>query len=89
MTPKEVAQALDTDPKTLRKFLRSRSSGIAADAPGKGGRWAIEAKKVRSLRTKFAKWDLARRDAEGKVTTDDPTPDADDATTDEVEANDA
>lgn len=72
LTPKELANELDTDAKTVRKFLRSRSSGLAADAPGKGGRWAIEAKKVRSLRTKFAKWDAARRDAEGKVTTDDP-----------------
>lgn len=72
LTPKELAIELDADAKTVRKFLRSRSSGLAADAPGKGGRWAIEAKKVRSLRTKFAKWDAARRDAEGKVTTDDP-----------------
>ena len=85
LTPKELAAALneaddiDTNDKEVRKFLRSRSSGLAADAPGKGGRWSIEAKKVRSLRTKFAKWDALRRDAEGKVTTDDPTPDADDA----------
>lgn len=81
LTPKELAIELDADAKTTRKFLRSRSSGLAADAPGKGGRWAIDARKVKGLRTKFAKWDAARRDAEGKVTTDDPevTPDADDA----------
>lgn len=85
LTPKEVAQALDTDAKTVRKFLRSRSSGIADQAPGKGGRWAIEAKKVRSLKSRFSKWDEARRDADGKVTTDDPEVEVEDA----PEANDA
>lgn len=79
MTPKELALALDTTDREVRKFLRSRHSGIAADAPGKGGRWAIDARKVKGLKGKFAKWDIARRDAEGKVTTDDPTPDATDA----------
>lgn len=86
LTPKELTAAfnevegISTTDKEVRKFLRSRSSGLAADAPGKGGRWAIEAKKVRSLRTKFAKWDAARRDAEGKVTTDDPEVEVDEVT---------
>lgn len=56
LNPKELAVELDTDAKTVRKFLRSKASGLAAEAPGKGGRWAIESKKVRSLKSKFGKW---------------------------------
>lgn len=61
LNPKELAIALDSDARTVRKFLRSNESGIAGNAPGKGGRWAIEAKLVRSLKGKFAKWDAAQR----------------------------
>jgi len=58
MTTAEVALELDTDPRTLRKFLRSADAPV--DAVGKGSRYAIEKKQIRSLRTKFAKWDEAR-----------------------------
>jgi hypothetical protein len=54
ITVQELALALDTDPRTTRKFLRSI---IAKDAqPGKGGRWAIEKRDVRPMKSKFAKW---------------------------------
>lgn len=59
ITPKELAQALDTDARTVRKFLRSEQ-GMNAKV-GKGQRWAIEAKQVRSLKAKFSKWDEARK----------------------------
>ena len=93
LTPKELAQELDTDAKTCRKFLRSKASGLAADAPGKGGRWAIEARKVRSLRTKFTKWvelEVAARDAarvakETEVEDDAPGTDLEVIGEDEVE----
>lgn len=63
LTPKELAKQLDTDPKRARKFLRSKDSGLAAEAPGKGGRWAIDARKVKGLKSKFVKWDAADRAA--------------------------
>lgn len=56
LTPKEFAQKVDSDPRTVRKFLRSEIGTV-----GKGQRWAIEAKQVRSLTSKFSKWDAARK----------------------------
>lgn len=54
LTPKELATRLDTDPRTIRKFLRSED-GMNMKV-GKGQRWAIEAKSVRSLKSRFTKW---------------------------------
>lgn len=54
ITPKELAAELDTDPRTLRKFLRS-PQGFDAKV-GKGHRWSIESRQVRSLKVRFAKW---------------------------------
>ena len=49
-----LATELNTDPRTARKFMRKVTP---ADAhPGKGSRWAIEAKKVASLKSQFAKF---------------------------------
>lgn len=59
LTAKEVAARLETDPRTLRKFLRS-PQGLDAKV-GKGQRWSIEAKQVRSLKARFEKWDADRR----------------------------
>jgi hypothetical protein len=56
LTAKEVAQALDTDPRTLRKFLRADAKANGTETPGKGSRYAIEAKQVRSLKTRFNRW---------------------------------
>jgi hypothetical protein len=61
-TPKEIAVKLGTDPKTLRKFLRSDASGVADQAPGKGSRWSIEANAVRGMKSRFTKWDATRRE---------------------------
>lgn len=51
----DLAAALETTPRTLRKFLRSDASGI--DSVGKGSRYAIEKREVRSLKGRFAKWE--------------------------------
>lgn len=59
MTTNDAALALETDPRTLRKFLRSDASGL--ESVGKGSRYAIEKRDLRSLRTRFAKWDEARK----------------------------
>lgn len=50
----ELAEKLDTTPRQARKFLRSVTP--VENQPGKGGRWAIEAKQVRSLTKKFAEF---------------------------------
>lgn len=72
LTPKELAVELDATPRTVRKFLRS-PQGMDMKV-GKGQRWAIEAKNVRSLKTRFSKWVETQGDA---------------AETPEVDANDA
>jgi hypothetical protein len=62
----ELATALDTTPRTLRKFLRSEGMGV-----GKGSRYALPSTKreIASLTKRFAEWDAARTA---------PAPDADD-----------
>lgn len=52
MTPKELAQELDSDPKQVRKFLRS----LTTDRAGKGGRWVIEDSDLPMLKERFANW---------------------------------
>jgi len=48
----ELAETLDTTPRTARKFLRSITP--VEEQPGKGGRWQIKKADVRSLTKKFA-----------------------------------
>lgn len=57
LTIPELAARLDTDARTTRKFLRNiAANDDTLTAPGKGGRWVIEAKKVQSLKSKFSKF---------------------------------
>lgn len=91
ITVSELATELDTDARTARKFLRSVTPADAQ--PGKGSRWEIEKRDVRSLRSKFGKFtdaaaqakldrELAKRAeataAEEVVDADDAEPTADD-----------
>lgn len=48
----ELATTLDASPREVRKFMRTVTP--ADEQPGKGGRWAIEKREVRSLTKKFA-----------------------------------
>lgn len=75
----ELATTLDTDPRTARKFMRSITP--ADEQPGKGSRWAIEARQVRSLKSKFAKFaaDLEAKRASRDDAADAPEVDAPDA----------
>ncbi len=57
LTAKEVAQKLDTTPRTLRKFLRSDDK---VNSPGKGGRYALPATQVNSLKRRFDAWSAQR-----------------------------
>ena len=56
VTPKELAQEFETDPRTLRKFLRRNARDNGLETPGKGSRWAIERKDVKKLRKGFDAW---------------------------------
>lgn len=79
ITVADLAGSLATDPRTCRKFLRSITP--RDEQPGKGGRWAIEKRDVRSLKSKFQKYLIAQEEArlarEAKK--------VEDSTTDEVE----
>jgi methionine synthase II (cobalamin-independent) len=63
MTTKDFAAAIGTDPKTLRKFLRSTTP--VEDHPGKGGRWTLPGTKtvLNKARKDFAKWQKDQADA--------------------------
>jgi hypothetical protein len=65
ITVKDLAETLDTDARTTRKFLRSVTP---KDAPGKGGRWEIERKSVASYKKQFAKFAQAAAERAAKAT---------------------
>lgn len=56
MTTRAFADAIGTDPKTLRKFLRA--STPRDQHPGKGGRWSLPADKrsIARARKDFLTW---------------------------------
>jgi phage antirepressor YoqD-like protein len=70
MNTTELATALDTTPRTLRKFLRAEGAGV-----GKGSRYALPSSKreVASLAKRFTAWSEAR---EAKVDEVNDSPDA-------------
>ena len=65
ITVTDLATELNTDARTARKFLRSVTP--SEEQPGKGGRWQIEKRDIRSLRSKFwrqiAEAETARKEA--------------------------
>lgn len=70
LSAKEVASKFETTAKTLRKFLRTEvkaaGGAIGVDSPGKGGRWAIDAKSVPAMKKRFATWQKAQAEANAK-----------------------
>jgi hypothetical protein len=60
MSVKETAEKLGTEPRTLRKFLRSEvveaGGKVGEDTPGKGGRYSLEARSFNSLQKRFTAW---------------------------------
>lgn len=52
ITVNELAEQLETSPRTARKFLRSITP--KDEQPGKGKRWSIEKREIRGLVKKFA-----------------------------------
>lgn len=72
LTTTELASELETDGRTLRKFLRdTRGDGKAV--VGKGARYSFEKREVRSLKSQFAKWSAAKA-AEKAAKATDSTP---------------
>lgn len=67
-----LATEFGTDPRTLRKFLRSDASGI--ESVGKGARYALPSAKreVAAMRKRFDAWDEARRAPAPEVEGDAP-----------------
>ena len=63
MTPAEFAVEVDSDGRTVRKFLRSITP--KEDQPGKGSRWSLPATKreVNALKKKFGEWSEAQEKA--------------------------
>lgn len=57
ITAQELATELGTDSRTVRKFLRSVTPKDLQ--PGKGSRWSIEKKQLRSLRSQWTKFQAA------------------------------
>ena len=49
LTAKELATEFASDPKTIRKFLRS----LSTERPGKGGRWAINRSDLPAVKARF------------------------------------
>lgn len=64
-TTTEVAEKLETTPRTLRKFLRAdaRSRNAADSLPGKGSRYSIEGKDIAPLKKRFKVWAAAEAEA--------------------------
>lgn len=64
LTTAEVAEALETNGRTLRKFLRAKAKEaggtVGVDTPGKGKRYSFEKKEVNGLRKQFAAWQEAQ-----------------------------
>lgn len=77
MTTAELATALETTPRELRKFLRSDDSGI--ESVGKGARYALPSTKrdITALSKRFTAWTDAKAPA-----ADADAPAADDSTDD-------
>lgn len=54
MDSRAVADALGTDPKTLRRFLRSPSSSV--EPVGSGGRYVFNADDLPTIKAEFKSW---------------------------------
>ena len=67
MTTAEVAEALSTTPRELRKFLRAdaRANGKGDTLPGKGARYALPGDKrsLTAMAKKFTAWSAVQDEA--------------------------
>lgn len=63
LTPAEFATEVDSDGRTVRKFLRSVTP--TDEHPGKGSRWVLPgtAREVNKLKKQFADWHNSQAEA--------------------------
>lgn len=63
MTPAEFAVEVDSDGRTVRKFLRATMP--KDEHPGKGARWSLPgtAREVTKLKKQFAEWSNSQDEA--------------------------
>lgn len=95
MTTADLADALETDPRTLRKFLRSAASPVPS--VGKGKRYTLPGTKaaLTDFGKKFNAWNAAQADAKKQrdeaiveAPADDETALENDDATDDAEPTD-
>jgi deoxyribodipyrimidine photolyase-like uncharacterized protein len=71
LNTKQVAKACGTDPKTLRRFLRStvKAAGgtVGEDTPGQGGRYSFDEDEVETIKVGFEAWLAAKSQKTAKV----------------------
>ena len=88
MTTAQLAEALDTTPRELRKFLRAdaKTKGTTDTLPGKGSRYALPGTKsaIASAKKRFIAWsaqqDEARKARNEAKVLEDTVPDVEDET---------
>ena len=91
LNTKQVAAELGTDPKTLRRFVRShvRSQGgtVGEDTPGQGGRYSFDEEDVPKMRELFDAWLAAKAAKVTKVeeAEEEILEDSDDVTDEDLE----
>jgi len=82
LTVKDIAGALEVEPKTFRKFLRSEvvenGGTVGVDTPGKGKRYSFEEDEVADLVDRFHAWTAAKSPAEEDVDEDEILDDTED-----------
>jgi hypothetical protein len=86
ITTSEFAELIETTPRNARKFLRAdfRERGIAT--PGKGSRWGIEKRDIKSLTSRFKKWNAAQMEMRANRLADAAKNAANDADSEESNA---
>lgn len=60
-----VAETLETDPRTLRRFLRSDASPL--ETVGKGKRYVMDANTLKLVKKAFAAWNEGKGNAVTRV----------------------
>jgi Lon protease-like protein len=78
-TAKQLARKVGTDPKTLRKFLRSTASPV--EAVGQGGRYEFDSEAAELISNAFKTWSQVRptklkEDAVEEIENDDVSDEA-------------
>lgn len=85
MTPTEFASEVNSDGRTVRKFLRSITP--KENQPGKGSRWVLEGNKreLTKLKKQFTEWSATQAEENAKRATEKAEKLAAEAQVEEIE----